>query len=364
MGTLGAGIYQTFTVSCVVLHALRIIAHPGLTETWQAAPLTFPVQTRMPRGRKAQPFGARKTVPRGAETLPQTPGCPPPRPWHFYRLVEETGQRVAPGDGSDTGDTVWAGSRREQATWRAGRGQGAPGARATHTEVAGRRGARRLPLGKTTFVSAEAALGHVDNRICQDGQVPSSLGTHCYSEKERQQKRDDNLEKEAEEVKRNVPRGNHLQSKEPWGVGGDPGRRRAGSPWPLASAPARGTDMPGVGGGREPRRPHLHTDPAPSPSCARRLCCARPVGPLGPVSLVPRTHTGWLFVLRALRSQDVEAPWVPSVDPPRGYSDEVDTGLERKVGLKVALQDLHPRGCRLIAVTPASSQVGLGCAAQ
>lgn len=166
-------------------------------------------------------------------------------------------------------------------------------------------------------------------------------------------------------MKRNVPRGNHLQSKEPWGVGGDPGRRRrAGSPWPLASVPARGTDMPGVGGGREPRRPRLHTDPAPSPSCARRLCCARPVGPLGLVSLVPRTHTGWLFVLRALRSRDVEAPWVPSIDPPRGYSDEVDTGLERRVGLKVALQDLHPRGCCLIAVTPASSQVGLGCAAQ
>lgn len=55
---------------------------------------------------------------------------------------------------------------------------------------------------------------------------------------------------------------------------------------------------------------------------------------------------------------------MPSVDPPRGYSDEVDTGLERKVGLKVALQDLDPRGCCLIAVTPASSQVGLGCSAQ
>ena len=93
----------------------------------------------------------------------------------------------------------------------------------TRTEVAGRRGARQLPLGKTAFVSAEAALGRVDNRLCRDGQVPSSLGTHCYSEKERQQKRDDNLEKEAEEAKRNIPGGKRLQSKEPRGVGGDPG---------------------------------------------------------------------------------------------------------------------------------------------
>ena len=56
-------------------------------------------------------------------------------------------------------------------------------------------------------------------------------------------------------------------------------------------------------------------------------CRASGAGLTGPLCSpgVPRTHTGWLFVLRALRARDVEAPWVPSVDPPRGFSDTVDT---------------------------------------